>query len=202
LKDPDSRAFLPVVDAHTLDPDRREALRPGGVVLDQRGVSRELPRFFYEVDSEHTARHTRLAPGFSMWEFLETGVREAEVLRQYPKYIPCAVTLLAAHLAVLRKEIGRSMHIAANGGYRSPAHAQSFVGSRHQWGTAVNIFRIGSDNLNDQGIIDRYRKVATKILPGVWIRPFGHTVGTTSDHLHLDLGYVVSAPLITALPAN
>jgi hypothetical protein len=79
--------------------------------------------FFYEVDSWQTAQQIQLAEDFALWEFLTVDVREAEPLRTFPRYIPCAITALAAHLQVLRREIGTFVHIAANGGYRSPSHA-------------------------------------------------------------------------------
>ena len=30
--------------------------------------------------------------------------------------------------------------------------------------------------------------------PGAWTRPFGFHRGQTDDHLHIDLGYIVSVP--------
>jgi hypothetical protein len=50
-------------------------------------------------------------------------VREVEAMRTFPRYVPCAVALLATALEVFRAEVGTFVHIAANGGYRSPGHA-------------------------------------------------------------------------------
>jgi hypothetical protein len=153
-----------------------------------------LPRFFYEVDSWQTAQQLQLAEHFDLWEFLTADVREAEPQRTFPRYIPCAVTALAAHLQVFRNEVATFVHVAANGGYRSPAHALTTHASPHCWGTAVNIYRIGDELLDSQEKIERYARIATKSLPGWWARPYGSERGYADDHLHLDLGYLLLIP--------
>ena len=185
---------LKVVDGLALDAAYREVLRPRALLRDAEGRARRLPRFFYEVDSWKTARRTELAPGFGLYEFIQTDVREAEVLRPFPRYIPCAVTLLAAHLALFRQKVGTYVHIAANGGYRSPGHEIARDASPHHWGTAVNIYRVGDDYLESQETIEKYRQIAHETLPALWSRPYGHAVGFADDHLHLDLGYVTLVP--------
>ncbi|HUP87991.1 MAG TPA: hypothetical protein VM100_01430 [Longimicrobiales bacterium] len=185
---------LPVVDALELDRAHRGALRPNEVMQDRDGRSRRLPRFFYEVDSWQTAQQVQLSDNFALWEFLTVDVREAEPLRTFPRYLPCAVTALAAHLQVFRDEVGGLVHIAANGGYRSPSHDLSRYASPHCWGTAVNIYRVGDEYLDTQEKVEKYVKIARKSLPGWWVRPYGNGDGEADDHLHIDLGYLLLVP--------
>lgn len=185
---------LKVVDGRNLSEPYCAALRPGEVLEDEKGRARRLPRFFYAIDSWTAATETYLAPKFKLSEFIATDVREQEVLRGFPRYIPCAVVLLATHLALFRERVGTYVHIAANGGYRSPGHAFSQGASPHHWGTAANIYRIGDDWLEDEATIEKYRAIAQEILPGMWTRPFGYGPGYADDHLHLDLGYVTVVP--------
>jgi hypothetical protein len=182
------------VDGLELDRTHRSLLRADDVLADADGKYRRLPRFFYEVDSWQTAQQTQLAADFSLWEFLTVDVREAELQRTFPRYIPCAVTALAAHLQVFREAVGTFVHIAANGGYRSPSHQLTTHASTHCWGTAVNIYRVGDDMLDTQEKIERYARIARKSLPGWWVRPYGSEKGFADDHLHLDLGYLLLVP--------
>jgi hypothetical protein len=184
---------LPVVDGLRLDQRHRALLRPGELMHTRSGAHR-LPRFFYVVESSAVAVDTQLTPHFGLWEFMEVDLHEAEPLRTYPRYVPCAVTALAAALEVLRVEIGAPIRIAANGGYRSPSHAGSRPGSPHCWATAANIYRIGSDDLDSEETIVRYADVVSRVLTGCWTRPYGHDAGCTDDHLHLDLGYLIAVP--------
>lgn len=185
---------LRVVDGLELGPELRRVLRPGELMADRDGRLRRLPRFFYEVDSWQTARGAYLSAHFAMWEFISVDVREAEPQRTFPRYVPCAVALLAAHLEVFRERVKTYVRIAANGGYRTPGHALSTNASPHCWGTAANIYRIGDEYLDDQERIERFGAVATKTLPALWARPYGHDAGLADDHLHLDLGYVTLVP--------
>ncbi len=185
---------LRVVDGYSLPEPYRAALRPGALLADEHGRARRLPRFFYEVDSLLTARETQLAPNFGVYEFIHTDLREAEVLRGFPKYLPCAIALTATYLSVLRQRVGTYVHIAANGAYRSPGHRLSGRASVHCWGTAVNIYRIGDDMLDTQECIDQYAAVVHEVLPAVYTRPYGHGIGFSDDHLHFDLGYVSMTP--------
>jgi hypothetical protein len=88
---------LPVIDARELDKTRRATLRPGEPFHDRDGCARQLPKHFYQVDSWLTARDTRVTEHFTLSEFMGVDVREARSVRLFPRYIPCAVTLLAAH---------------------------------------------------------------------------------------------------------
>jgi hypothetical protein len=185
---------LAVVDAVRLDKSLRDVLLPGRIVYDRDGNARRLPRYFYEIPSWDSAMKVELSTNFALWEFIQTDVREAAVLRGFPRYVPCAITLLAASLERFREAVGTFVHIAANGGYRSPRHAFSQNATPHCWGTAVNIYRIGDTFLNDQQSIERYGALARQVLPGAWTRPFGVDPGQTDDHLHLDLGFVLSMP--------
>ena len=185
---------LPVVDGLALDERHQKVLCPDQVLSDRSGRVRRLPRFFYEVDSWQTAQNIQLTEHFTLWEFLTVDVREVEPLRTFPRYIPCAVTALAAHLELLREETGTFIHIAANGGYRSPKHALTDGASTHCWGTAANIYRIGDDYLDTQDKIERYSRIADKTIPGCWIRPYGQEKGFADDHMHIDLGYMLVVP--------
>lgn len=186
---------LRMVDGTTLGAEYRAILRPGELIRDRSRRFRRLPRFFYEIPSWDVALDTQLAPHFQLWEFINVDVRETELLRaSWPRYIPCAVSLLAAYLELLRMEVGTYVHVAANGGYRSPSHKLSGPASPHLWGTAANIYRIGDDWLDDEKTITRYGRIAEKVLPGIRALPWGHGVGETDDQLHLDLGYTVVVP--------
>lgn len=185
---------LPIVDALSLGDEHRALLRPDERVTCRDGVERRLPRFFYRIDSWPQALEIRLTRNFSLWEFIDVDLHEPDLLRQYPRYVPCAVSLLAAHLEVFRAELDVPVRISANGGYRSPAHGRSAQGSSHAWGTAANIYRIGSEYLESQERIDRYNALAARLLPGIWTRPYGHATGTADDHVHFDLGYVTMTP--------
>jgi hypothetical protein len=185
---------LPVVDGLQLSERHRGVLCPGQLLRDASGKARRLPRFFFEIDSWQTAQATQLTEYFALWEFLTVDVREADPLRTFPRYIPCAVTALAAHLQLFREAADTFVHISANGGYRSPKHALTNAASPHCWCTAVNIYRVGDDYLDTPEKIERYARLAEKTIPGCWIRPYGSEKGFADDHLHIDLGYVVVVP--------
>ena len=185
---------LPVVDAFDLDAPIRSLLMPGVLVRDTHARLRRLPRFFYAVESWAVALETRLTPHFALWEFMDVDLYEPAPLRRFPRYVPCGVTTLAACLEVLRSEVGAPVHIAANGGYRSPSHGKSTPGSPHAWGTAANIYRIGDQYLDEQERIERYSTLATALLPALRARPYGPGPGCVDDHMHLDLGYVTVVP--------
>jgi len=72
---------LRVTDGYRLPRPYRDALLPGGVLCDERGLARHLPRYFYEVPSWEAALDLALAPHFHLWEFIHTDVREAAPLR-------------------------------------------------------------------------------------------------------------------------
>ena len=185
---------LPIVDGTTLDEAHRGLLRPDEVVACPDGVPRRLPRYFYQVDSWAQALETRLTENFSLWEFIDVDLYEPDLLRQYPRFVPCAVTLLAAHLEIVRREVSATVHISANGGYRSPAHRRSMPGSPHAWATAANIYRIGADFMDTRERIEKFNGMTARLLPGVWTRPYGHTAGAVDDHIHFDLGYALLTP--------
>jgi hypothetical protein len=191
---PTSRLPLRVVDGRSLPDEVRRALRPGETLKDRDGRVRRLPRWFYEVESWAQALELPLAPHFMLWEFITVDVREAPPQRVFPRWVPCAVTLLAAHLEVLRGAVGTYIHVAANGGYRTPGHALSTHASAHCWATAANIHRIGDDDLDSQARIGRYARVVAEVLPHAWVRPYGSGIGQADDHLHLDLGYTTVVP--------
>lgn len=185
---------LPIVDGLELSAEHRALLRPTELMRTRGGHVHRLPRFFYEIASSRVAVQTALTPHFGLWEFVEVDLHEAPLLRAYPRYVPCAVTTLAAALEVLRNEIGIPIRIAANGGYRSPAHSGSASGSPHCWATAANVYRIGPEYIDTEEKIARYSAIASRMVAGCWTRPFGPDVGFADDHLHIDLGYVTVAP--------
>ena len=189
-----SRFPLRVVDGLRLDKSLRDVLLPGRIVFDEVGQARRLPRYFYEIPTWNDAMQLALSPSFGLWEFIQTDVREAAPLRAFPRYVPCAITLLGPSLQRFRDATGTFVHIAANGGYRSPRHAFNTNASPHSWATAVNIYRVGHQFLDDRESIERYAAVARQVIPGAWTRPFGTNRGQTDDHLHIDLGFVLSMP--------
>lgn len=186
---------LRVVDGITLPAEYRALLRPGALVTGADGRRRRLPRWFFEVPSWQAALEVDLAPHFKVWELMNVDVREHELQRlRWPRYLPLAVGALAAVLEMLRAEVGTYVHVAANGGYRSPAHRLSEGASPHAWGTAANLYRIGDEWLDDERTITKYARLVRTLSPVVWARPYGHERGATDDHLHLDLGFTVVAP--------
>jgi hypothetical protein len=185
---------LPLVPADDLPPELREVLRPGETMKDRSGAARVLPSSFLRVDSWSQALETQLTPHFNLWELIGVDVREAPLARSFPRYVPCALVLLAAGLELFRLEVGTYVHVAANGGYRSPGHALSRHASRHCWGTAANIYRIGDTYLDTREEIEKYAAIARRVIPGAWIRPYGPEDGQADDHLHIDIGYTMFDP--------
>jgi hypothetical protein len=190
----DAGPRLQVIDGLTLPPRLRAALRPGELVRSTTGRTIQLPRYFYEVPSWDLAVETEISPHFGAFEFLDVDVREAEPLREFPRYLPCAVVAFAAALERFRDAVGTTVRIAANGGYRSPSHRLSVPTSPHLWGAAVDIYRIGDQYLDEPARIERYGRVAREVMAGVWVRPVGDRPGFSFDHLHLDLGYLTLVP--------
>ena len=189
-----NHAPLPIVDGLELDAPVRSLLMPGVAVRDSHARLRRLPRFFYAVESWAAALETRLTPHFALWEFMDVDLFEPAPLRRFPRYVPCAVTSLAAHLEVLRLHIGAALHISANGGYRSPSHGKSIAGSPHCWGTAANVYRVGDQYLDERESIEKYSELAVELLPALRARPYGSGPGCVDDHVHLDLGYLTAVP--------
>ena len=186
---------LPLVGPDELPPEVRRVLRPGEALQDRAGRPHVLPSSFLRVDSWSQARETLLAPHFALSEFIAVDVREAPALRAFPRYVPCALLLLAAGLELLRAEVGTYVHVAANGGYRSPGHGLSRHASRHCWGTAANIYRIGDTWLDTREEIEKYAAIARQVVPGAWTRPWGQEDGQADDHLHVDIGYTLFDPV-------
>jgi hypothetical protein len=191
---------LPLVPASELPADVRQVLRPGESLLDRAGVAHVLPSSFLRVDSWNQARETVLTPHFALSELIGVDVREAPLLRGFPRYVPCALLLLATVLELFRLEVGTTVHVAANGGYRSPGHALSRHASRHCWGTAANIYRIGDTYLDTREEIEKFAAIARRVIPGMWVRPWGPGDGEADDHLHVDLGYTVFDPVTDGEP--
>jgi hypothetical protein len=185
---------LRLVDGRELDDSYRRALKPGELVADRQGRPRRLPRYFYEVPSWEAALRTQLTPHFGLWELLDVDFREAEPMRIFPRYVPCAIALLATHLEVFRQAVGTVVRVAANGGYRSPSHRLSEPATTHSWGAAANVYRIGDEWMDSRERIEKYNRLARAVLPGVWARPYGAGEGYAFDHVHLDLGFATVVP--------
>lgn len=187
-------AGLKVVDALDLDPELVGLLRPGGMVEGKGGDVHRLPRYFYEVPSREAALEVRLTSHFGLNEFLLVDLKEAGRVRTFPRYLPCAVRVLAFYLERLRDALGASIHLAVNGGYRSPAHKLAVGASPHMWGTGADIYKVGNVLVRDQATIETYNRIVEDVSDDLWVMPFGHEIGTTDDHIHLDLGYLTLVP--------
>jgi len=186
---------IKIVDAFDLDDELRSLLKPGEMVRDADNRRHRLPRYFYEVPSREAAMTIRLTPHFGINEFVLVDLKEAARLQEFPRYIPCAVRVLAFYLEQFRAAAGASVHIAVNGGYRSPAHKMSHSATPHMWGTAADIYRIGTTILKSQEAIDKYNDLAEQLTDDITTYPYGHVTGSTADdHLHLDLGYITVVP--------
>jgi hypothetical protein len=189
------KEILKVVDAFDLDDELRSILRPGEMVRDEQGRRHRLPRYFYEVPSHEVALKTRLTPNFGLNEFILTDLKEAPRLQQFPKYVPCAVRVLAFYLQQFRATVGASVHIAVNGGYRSPAHKMAQSASTHMWGTAADFYRIGKEILKTKDLIEKFNGVAEDLSADVTVLPYGPVSGRNADdHVHFDLGYIAVIP--------
>lgn len=186
---------IKVVDAFDLDDELRTLLKPGEMVRDTHGRRKRLPRYFYEIPTHDVAVQIRLTQHFGLNEFMQVDLKEAQRLQEFPRYVPCAVRLLAFFLEQFRTAAGGPIHIAVNGGYRSPAHKMSINATAHMWGTAADIYRIGSTIIKTKELIDKYNDVAEELSDDVTILPYGHDTGNSADdHVHLDLGYVTLVP--------
>lgn len=186
---------LKVVDAFDLDDELRTILRPGEMVRDEHGRRHRLPRYFYEIESHESAVATKLTPHFGLNEFVLTDLKEAPRLQQYPRYVPCAVRLLAFYLQQFRAAAGGSVHIAVNGAYRSPGHKLATNATAHMWGTAADVYRIGSNILKTKDQIEKYNVMAEDLSEDVSVHPYGHVTGKDADdHVHLDLGFILLIP--------
>src|SRR5260370_37181669 len=141
---------LKVVDAFDLDAEVRSLLRPHEMAEDKQGRQHRLPRYFYEVPTHEAAREIRVAHHFGLNEILLVDLKESQRLREYPRYVPCAVRLLAFYLERMRDAMAAPLHIAVNGGYRPPSHKLSIRATPHMRGTAVDLYRAGSVVLRGQ----------------------------------------------------
>jgi hypothetical protein len=186
---------LKVVDAFDLDDELRSLLKPGELLRDAQGRRHRLPRYFYEIPSHEVALATRLTAHFGLNEFILTDLREAARLQQYPRYVPCAVRILAFYLEQFRERAGSSVHIAVNGAWRSPSHKLSENASVHMWGTAADVYRIGSTILKTKEAIEKYNDIAEDVSDEIHTLPYGHVTGKDADdHVHIDLGYITLVP--------
>lgn len=185
---------LRIVDGLTLDRRLREVLCPAELVPDRHGRPRRLPRYFYEIESWEQADAVQLAPHFYMLEFIDVDVREHPAQRGFPRYVPCAVTLLASHLELFRQAVGAKVFVSANGGYRTPRHELSRYATPHTWGAGANIYRVGDTYLDNRELIEKYSQLARELSSAFRTRPYGPGVGEVDDHVHLDIGFAIEVP--------
>ncbi len=186
---------LKVVDAFDLDDELRGILKPGEMVRDDQGRRHRLPRYFYEIPSKEVGMTTRLTAHFGINEFILTDLKEAERLNDFPRYVPCAIRILGFYLEQFRAACGASVHVAVNGGYRSPSHKLSHHATPHMWGTAADVYRIGKDILRTKETIEKYNEIAEELSDEITVLPYGHATGKNADdHVHIDLGYITLVP--------
>ena len=186
---------LKVVDAFDLDDELRSVLKPGEMVRDIQGRRHRLPRYFYEIPSREAATKTRLTTHFGINEFILTDLKEHDRLQEFPRYVPCAVRVLAFYLEQFRTACGASVHIAVNGAYRSPSHKLALHATPHMWGTAADVYRIGTQILKTKESIDKYNELAEQLSDEITVLPYGHVTGKNADdHVHIDLGYITLVP--------
>jgi hypothetical protein len=186
---------IKVVDAFDLDDELRSLLKPGEMVRDAEGRRHRLPRYFYEIPDRDAAVSIRLTNHFGLNEFTLVDLKEAARLQEFPRYIPCAVRVLAFYLEQFRREAGASVHIPVNGGYRSPSHKLSLTATPHMWATAADIYRIGTTILKGKETIERYNGIAEDLSDDIHVLPYGHVTGANADdHIHFDLGYITVIP--------
>src|SRR6266568_4871277 len=186
---------IKIVDAFDLDDELRSLIKPGEMVRDADNRRHRLPRYFYEVPSREAAVDIRLTAHFGLNEFILVDLKESPRLQQFPRYIPCAVRVLAFYLEQFRAAAGASVHIAVNGGYRSPSHKMSTDATPHMWGTAADVYRIGANILKAKESIERYNDLAEELSDDVTVLPYGHVTGKNADdHVHIDLGYITVVP--------
>jgi len=191
----ESHQQIKVVDAFDLDDELRTLLKPGEMLRDEHGRRHRLPRYFYEIPTHEDATQIRLTHHFGINEFILVDLRESPRLQQFPRYVPCAVRMLAFFLEQFRAAAGGSIHIAVNGGYRSPAHKMAFDASPHMWGTAADVYRIGTTILKTEEVIAKYNDLAEQLTDDISTYPYGHLTGSNADdHVHIDLGYVTVIP--------
>jgi len=63
------------------------------------------------------------------------------------------------------------------------------------WGTAADIFRIGTTILKTKETIEKFNAAAEDLSDEVHVMPYGHVTGVNSDdHLHFDIGYITLIP--------
>lgn len=186
---------IKVVDAFDLDDELRSLLKPGEMMRDAEGRRHRLPRYFYEIPDRETAVSIRLSQHFGLNEFVLTDLKEAPRLQQFPRYVPCAVRVLAFYLEQFRREVGASVHIAVNGAYRSPSHKLSQAATPHMWATAADVYRIGTTILRGKESIEKYNGIAEDLSDDIHVLPYGHVTGLNADdHVHIDLGYITVIP--------
>src|SRR5258708_14965810 len=165
---------IKVVDAFDLDDELRSLLKPGEMVRDAEKRRHRLPRYCYEIPDHEAAVSIRLTPHFGLNEFTIVDLKESDRLQQFPRYVPCAVRVLAFYLEQFRREAGASVHIAVNGAYRSPSHKLSQTATPHMWATAADVYRIGTTILRGKHSIDKYTATPDHLRHNIPGPPSGH----------------------------
>jgi hypothetical protein len=68
------------------------------------------------------------------------------------------------------------------------------MAATHMWGTAADLYRVGTVVLRDRASIETYNRVIEDLTDDLYVMPYGHEIGEADDHIHLDLGYVTVVP--------
>ena len=179
---------LRVVDVDGLPRTYRDLLWPNAVVTGPDGHTVRRPRYFYEIDSWDAALQIQLAPHFALWEFIDVDAHEASLLRSFPRYVPCAVSVLAVHLELFRMQVGVPVRIAANGGYRSPA-LPARIPPRRACGTAAKVtyWRRYMRRARTSSVMHHRPRLLPRLVP-----PYG--AGPARRRIpHIDFCYIVAA---------
>ena len=151
---------------------------PAASLSDAQGQAHQLPRYFYEIPSWDVADGAA-----ALGALRAVGVHPHRRARSRAAAHVSALRAVRDHAAwrsassSFAARCGTYVHIAANGGYRSPAHALTVHATPHAWGTAVNIYRVGDTMLDEREALEHYAGVAYKSMPGVYVRPFGNDAG-------------------------
>ncbi|PYQ18761.1 MAG: hypothetical protein DMF81_23920, partial [Acidobacteria bacterium] len=172
MAETETESGLKIVDAFDLEPDLRALLRPGELVEGIGGQYHHLPRYFYEIPSHEAARQIRVTPHFGLNEFLLVDLKEAARIRAFPRYVPCAIRILAFYLERLREATGAPVHLAVNGGYRSPAHKLSVAATPHMWATAADVYKIGTVVLRERASIETYNRLIEDLTDDLYVMPY------------------------------
>jgi hypothetical protein len=135
------------------------------------------------------------APHFTLAELMLVDCREARVLLKPVSRItcPCAILLLARFLEDFRREVDTPVFISATAGtarrrIKLAARKAFMRGARRQISTGSATLFFPMQSPLESMARSRHHLVR------LFLFDFGHEKGQTSDHLHIDLGFVSLTP--------